>query len=71
MIGSLVTIVAGVSVPSTTNRYTSLRKKIHLLLQQVVTMNSLRRTNLYRGAIPTSGGFSFFCRAGFNAWTPT
>jgi hypothetical protein len=38
MIGSLVTaIVAGVSVQLiTTNRYTSLRKKIHLLPEKLI-----------------------------------
>jgi hypothetical protein len=74
MIGSLVTaIVAGVSVlPSTTNRYTSLRKNTFTAATGVNTMNSLRGEPIfYRGAIPTSGGFFFFCRAGFNTWTPT
>ncbi len=66
-------ITAGVStLPSVTNKYTSLRRSVFTVATGINLMNSYRSDAMFfRGAVPGMGGFFFFCRFGFNVWTTT
>lgn len=60
------------TLPSFTNIYTSLRRARYANV--VTTTNQIlgqRGTEAmyFRGSIPSTGGFFFFCRFGFDAWT--
>lgn len=72
MIGAVQAVIAaGVStLPTTTNRYTSLRRSVFTAATGANLMNSLRTENtFFRGSTVGSGGFFFFCRFGFTTWT--
>ena len=66
-------IAAGVAtLPTTTNRYTSMRRSVFTSATGINTMNSLRTEAMFfRGATSGMGGFFFFCRFGFTTWTAT
>jgi hypothetical protein len=72
MIGAVQSVIAaGVStLPTVTNRYTSLRRSVFTSATGINTMNSLRsEATFFRGATAGAGGFFFFCRFGFTTWT--
>lgn len=63
-------IAAGVAVaPTTTNRYTSLRRSVFTTATGINLMNSYRTENMFfRGAVPSMGGFFAFFRFGLNVY---
>jgi len=72
MIGSVQTAIAAgaATLPTTTNRYSSLRKSVFTSATGANTMNSLRTEAMFfRGAVTGMGGFFFFCRFGFTTYT--
>ena len=74
MIGSIQSVIsAGVSVlPTTTNKFTSLRRSHFTAATGINLMNSLRSEAMFfRGAIAGMGGFFVFFRFGFATWTAT
>jgi len=64
-------IAAGVATaPTTTNRYTSLRRSVFTVGTGINLMNSYRTDAMFfRGSTSGMGGFFFFCRFGFTTWT--
>ena len=73
MNGSIGTAIgAGVAVlPTTTNRYTMLRRSVFTVATGINLMNSYRSENMFsRGTGAGMGGFFFFARFGLNVWTP-
>lgn len=74
MLGAVQTaIAAGASVlPTTTNKYTTLRRSVFTAATGINLMNSLRgEAMFFRGSVAGQGGFFFFCRFGFTTWTAT
>ncbi len=70
--GSIFTaIAAGVAtLPTTTNRYTSLRRAVFTVATGANLQNSIRSENMfYRGNAAGQGGFFSFVRFGFTTWT--
>ena len=74
MIGSVQTVItAGSAVlPTTTNKFTSLRRSHFAVVTGINLMNSLRSEAMFfRGAVAGMGGFFFQCRFGLATWTTT
>lgn len=73
MNGSVGTAIgAGIAtLPTTTNRYTMLRRSVFTVATGINLMNSYRSENMFsRGTGVGMGGFFFFARFGLNVWTP-
>jgi len=73
MNGSVGTAIgAGIAtLPTTTNRYTMLRRSVFTVATGINLMNSYRSENMFsRGTGAGMGGFFFFARFGLNVWTP-
>jgi hypothetical protein len=74
MIGSVQTVItAGVAaLPTTTNKFTSLRRSTFTAATGINLMNSLRSEAMFfRGGVAGMGGFFFQCRFGLSTWTAT
>lgn len=70
--GTITTaITAGVAtLPTTTNRYTSLRRSVFTVATGANLQNSLRTENMFfRGSTSGMGGFFAFFRMGFTTYT--
>ena len=73
MNGSVGTAIgAGIAtLPTTTNRYTMLRRSVFTVATGINLMNSYRSENMFsRGTGAGMGGFFFFAMFGLNVWTP-
>lgn len=64
-------IAAGVAtLPTSTNRYTALRRSVFTVATGANLMNGYRSENMFfRGNASGAGGFFFFCRFGLNVYT--
>lgn len=74
MIGSVQTAITAATavLPTTTNKFTSLRRSHFTAATGINLMNSLRSEAMFfRGAIAGMGGFFVFFRFGFATWTAT